>query len=73
MMDRVPVYLEIDAGHMPHPCKIVIKPQARRYPVEICEVVANHMMIYVSTKTKNPCERNHQYKVGMPAKSLINF
>ena len=58
---------------MPHPCKIAIKPQARRYSEEVCDLVAQNMMIYISTKTKNPCERNHQYKVGKPAKSLIIF
>lgn len=40
IMDRVPVYLEIDAANMPHPCKIVIRPQARRYPEAVCELVA---------------------------------
>ena len=31
MMDRVPVYLEIEAATMPYPCKIVLKPNSRRY------------------------------------------
>ena len=31
MMDRVPVYLEVDALGLPHPCKIVCKPNSKRY------------------------------------------
>ena len=31
MMDRVPAYLELEAAGMPYPCKIVLRPNYRRY------------------------------------------
>ena len=73
MMDRVPVYLEIDAAGMPHPCKIIMRPAARRYSDAVCNLVQQNMAIYLSTKTKNPCERNHQLKIAHPAKKVIVF
>jgi proteasome lid subunit RPN8/RPN11 len=72
-MDRVPVFLEIDAANMPHPCKILLRPAARRYPEAVCNLIQQNMAIYISTKTKNPSERNHQLKIAYPAKNVIMF
>jgi hypothetical protein len=63
MMDRVPVFLEIDAANMPYPCKIVMRPVARIYSEEEANFVAKNMVVYVSSQTKNPAERNYQLKL----------
>jgi len=31
MLDRVPVYLEIDGQNMPYPCKILLRPNFKKY------------------------------------------
>ena len=75
MMDRVPAYLEIEAAGMPFPCKIVLKPNARRYGYSeaVQNLVAQHVVIYVSTKTKNPSARNHQLMLSPPVKRVFTF
>ena len=61
MMDRVPVYLEVEAMGLPYPCKIVCKPSSKRYGYteQQQNIIAEHMVIYISNKTKNPSARNH--------------
>ena len=75
MMDRVPLYLEIDAVNMPHPCKILLRPNYKRfgYSEEVLKLIAQHTYIYVSTKTKNPSKRNHQLAIGPPGKRVFSF
>lgn len=61
MMDRVPVYLEIDASNMPFPCKIIMRPNYKKfgYTDQMMNFISNNMVIYLSTKTKNPSKRNN--------------
>lgn len=75
MMDRVPVYLEIEAAGLPFPCKIVCKPNYNKYGYSEAaqSMISQHMVIYVSNKTKNPSARNHQLKIGPPVKRVFNF
>ena len=54
MMDRVPVYLEIDAAGMPFPCRIIMRPEKNKYSEGVDKLIAQNMVIYLSTKTKNP-------------------
>ena len=73
MMDRVPTYLEIEAAGMPFPCKIVLRPAPRKYSDAVANLIAQNMVVYLSTKTKNPGERNHQLKIGPPGKKVFLF
>jgi len=73
MMDRVPTYLEIEAAGMPFPCKIVLRPAGRKYSEAVCNLIAQNMVVYLSTKTKNPGERNHQLKIAPPVKKVFMF
>jgi len=75
MMDRVPVYLEIDAANLPFPCKILMRPNYKKhgYTSEQMEQIAANTVIYLSTKTKNPSERNSQLVIGPPSRNIFNF
>lgn len=75
MMDRVPVFLEIDGANMPFPCKIIMRPNYKKfgYTEQMMNFICNNMVIYVSTKTKNPSRRNNQLMMEPPVKKVINF
>ena len=70
MMDRVPVYLEVNATGMPHPAKITIRADPTRndgLPTDTRnQIVAQNVSIFVSTQTKNPSQRNNQLTLRPP-------
>jgi len=61
MIDRVPIYLEIDAATMPYPCKILLRPNFKKYGYskQDQDIIGSNMVCYFSTKTKNPSDRNN--------------
>lgn len=73
VMDRIPIYLEIDAALMPFPCKVLIRPNYRKfgYSEKMVELVMQHLVVYASTTTKNPSARKNQMTVeGLGCKSF---
>lgn len=68
VMDRVPVYLELESKNMPAPCQIRLFPviSARQLAPSgpgsaqnLAQTITSNMVVYLSTETKNPSERNH--------------
>ena len=73
VMDRIPIYLELDAAYMPFPCKISMRPNRRKfgYSDKMVELVMQHLVVYASTTTKNPSARKNQMAVeGQACKSF---
>lgn len=75
LIDRVPVFLEIDAAQMPFPCKILLRPHYKKhgYSPGILHLISNNLTIYLSTRTKNPSSRNHQMAIRPPARPVFSF
>jgi hypothetical protein len=75
LIDRVPTFLEIDAAQMPFPCKILMRPNYKRYGYSpaVLHLISNNMTVYLSTRTKNPSSRNHQMAILPPTKSVFQF
>lgn len=62
MMDRVPIYLEINASGMPYPAKIMLRADPKKSLTNINYLngaIANNMKVYLSMKTKNPGPKNY--------------
>ena len=68
MMDRVPVFLEIDAKMIPYPAKIIMKPNVKKYGYSdsVQKIIESNMTIFLSTQTKNPNIRNNQMSMAAP-------
>ena len=63
IMDRVPVYLEIDASQLQFPSKIFVRPNIEVEPFyneAAVNLIQSKIKVFISTKTKNPCERYNQ-------------
>lgn len=75
MLDRVPTFLEIDAHGLPFPCKVSLRPNAKKYGYTDAQLnlILNNMHVYVSTRTKNPSNRNHQLVLQPPVKLGFQF
>lgn len=75
LIDRVPVFLEIDAAQMPFPCKILLRPHYKKhgYSPAVLHLISNNLTIYLSTRTKNPSSRNHQMVIKPPARPVFSF
>lgn len=76
MMDRVPVFLEINASGMPYPAKIMLRADAKKNQTNINYLngaITNKMKVYLSTKTKNPSAKNYQHKFEMKVPRVFNF
>ena len=68
VMDRVPVYLELESKNMPTPCQIrlfpiisakQLAPSGPGSALNLAQIITNNVVVYISTETKNPSERNH--------------
>jgi hypothetical protein len=75
MLDRVPLFLEIDAANMPFPCKIFLRPNFKKhgYSKEDQDLIMGNLEAFLSTKTKNPSNRNNQLTLEAPCKRAFNF
>lgn len=77
MMDRVPVFLEINATGMPHPARITIRPDPNNtmgIPLAtLNQIASNYVKIYASTITKNPSNRNNQLELKAPVPKVFSF
>ena len=76
MMDRVPVFLEIDAKMIPYPAKIIMRPNIKKYGYSETaqKIIESNMTIFCSTQTKNPNIRNNQFMMRPPdVKRVFQF
>ena len=76
MMDRVPVYLEVNASGMPYPAKIMLRADPKKNLSNINYLngaIANNMKVYLSMKTKNPGPKNFQVKFDQKVSRVFNF
>ena len=75
-MDRVPVFLEIDAKMIPYPAKIIMRPNIKKYGYSETaqKIIESNMTIFCSTQTKNPNIRNNQFMMRPPdVKRVFQF
>jgi hypothetical protein len=69
IMDRVPVFLEVEAAQMPFPLKVFIRPNKRfGYSESVVTLIKNSVSIFISNKTKCPSNRSHQLAISSPMK-----
>ena len=76
MLDRVPVFLEIDAKMLPYPAKIILRPNVKKcgYSEAVQKIIESNMTIHISTQTKNPNNRNNQLAIAPPnIKKVFQF